>query len=904
MEISRYCLKLLIAVVLCLGASANSEAADDESKLPLLTTTLGVRAGDETVEGFLDILGPIHTFKNGVIFLNPRAGLQDGGENEFNAGIGYRHLIPDYDLVLGANLYLDSRKTGNGNRFNQVGAGLECLSEWIDFRANYYYPEDGTPYPSGHSIWRDYITTTDYHITTRKTETITTNTETTTIRRLFEQFETALEGYDLELGVKLPVPEELPEVRLFGGWYDFDNPYGGDINGWKGRLEVRAGRYLTFDAEVYEDDEFNGSDYFIGARLQIPFDTVNPVEVLKKVLTRKTRRSVRDRMYADMVKRDVRVQTEDSDFLENEAQKTTATETETHIASRTTTTQAKRTLTQRKELELAFHITFADGDNATGEEDGTAEHPYDTVQEAVNNAGENNTIYVDSAAGDYNENVALQDHQVLTSAIALSDGGVFQTVTAPTINGGTSPAVTHADNTQVIRINEVWAPPSPAPLNPPVPPDPPESPSPPDPPGSPDPPDPPNPLEGITFVDGDNDTGVEDGTPEHPYNTIQEGVDSAGTGNPIFVDDAADDYLENILLSDNQTLASTMLLSDGNTYASLLPPDLDGGAGDAITLADGNTIERINIVGGDTGIAGNGIGGTTLIKNVTIENVTGQGIDIQNSSGIFTIELTTIRDSGGDGIHVATFAGDVTIVNTEIHNSGNFGVDIRDSTGDFTLADALIHTTVDSAVSILNHDGSFTMNGGKIQDSGNYGIMIKDSIGEYTFKNVIISEILRDGIACQSSIAGSETDLIVEGCTVIDNDAGSGGIFLEGENNAVICAHISDSVFSIANTLPAIDIQAHDTAEVGAVILNNIINGSNSFSIKAKTFNIGSQICLYATGNSDGLGNAPIGIFFLDNLANGTLGITQGNNTNLSSDNNGVTVTPVGTVTFDVTCCP
>jgi len=816
MEIIRYYLKLYIAIVLCLSAPAITDAAENANKPPLLTTTLGVRAGDGTVEGFLDILGPIHTFKNGVIFLNPRVGLQDGGEHEFNAGIGYRHLIPDYDLVLGANLYLDSRKTGYGNRFNQLGAGMEILSEWVDFRANYYYPEDdeelirsyqteetrirtqtsvntttqtsttdasssivaGAPYSSGNSIWQDYITTTNYHITTRKTTTIRTDTETTTIRHLFEQFEAALQGYDLELGVKLPVPEELPEVRLFGGRYAFDNPYGSDLNGWKGRLEVRAGSYLTFDAEVYENDELNGSDYFIGARLQIPFDIFNPVEALKKVFTPKKRRTARDRMYADMVMRDVRVQTEESDFLENQAQKTTAIDTRTDISSSTSVTETTRTATERDTRKVASGTMTTDGD----------------------------------------------------SAVDPSD------------------------------------------------PDDPSDPS--------DPSDPPDPLEGITFVDGDNTTGVEDGTPENPYNTIQEGVDNAGPGNTIFVDDAILDYLENILLSDYQTLTSTMILPDGSTYASLLPPDLDGGAGDAITLADGNTIERINITGGARGIVGSGISGTTRIKNVVIKNTVSHSIDIQSSAGVVTIAQTKIDKSGGDGIHVDSFVGDFTIADTGINNSGNFGADIRNSTGNFTVSDTVIHTTVDSAVNILNHDGSFTMNGGDIQDSGNYGILIKDSAGDYTLKNVTINQILRDGIACQNSIHDSETYLIVQGCTVIDDDAGSGGIFLEGKNNAVICAHISDSVFSIANTLPAIDIQAYNTAKVGNVILNNVINGSNSFSIKAQTFNIGSQICLHATGNSDGLGSAPVGNFFLDNSVGGSLGITQNSDTDLSSDNN------------------
>ena len=37
------------------------------------------------------------------------------------------------------------------------------------------------------------------------------------------------------------------------------------------------------------------------------------------------------------------------------------------------------------------------------------------------------------------------------------------------------------------------------------------------------------------YVDDDNTTGPWDGTPEHPYQYIQEGVDSSNVGDTVFV---------------------------------------------------------------------------------------------------------------------------------------------------------------------------------------------------------------------------------------------------------------------------------------------------------------------------------------------------------------------------------
>lgn len=219
------------------------------------------------------------TTAKGVGFLNPRVSLEDQGANEFNVGAGWRQPALEDRVLLGGNLYLDSRHSEHGNRFNQLGVGVEVLSRWLDLRANYYLPEDdeeliashetetveasvattsrtredyGDPYAEANQIAQEF---------TRTTRTTTTTTTTTT-RRLFEQFESAMEGFDAEIGALLPLPPSFPSVRLFGGYCSFEDSFGNRVEGPKGRVEMRVGSFLSLDGEVFDDEELNGTGYY------------------------------------------------------------------------------------------------------------------------------------------------------------------------------------------------------------------------------------------------------------------------------------------------------------------------------------------------------------------------------------------------------------------------------------------------------------------------------------------------------------------------------------------------------------------------------------------------------------------------------------------------------------------
>ncbi len=420
---------------------------------PSAELTLGIQARDSETEGMGDILIPIwNPGGNGLLFINPRTAVTDSDEQEVNFGIGYRQLLPNQKIILGANAYYDYRDVGYGN-YDQWGVGIEMLSSWIDARANYYNPEDkklvvntqtettsrqstrtssswSDVYPEDYGFYQDYVVT----------RTLTTET----ITRTFEQYQQALGGFDLELGTRLPLPakSETIEAKVFGGYYDFDRDFGDDAQGWKARAEIRLLSSLFLDAGLYENDDLTGSDWFVGARFSVPLDLAaiakgrNPFADVRSRLNREPRDfSAR---LTEMVQRDPQIRLETSKFIENKS-----------LSSTTTQSQSSR---QRLALSILPDVVFVDGD-ASGPGNGSAEHPFSTVQQGVDSAFGLRNVYVHAFSGPYNENVVLSPNTILLGSgypIAGLGGMAYGGNSIPIVDGmNLGPSITMANNTRV-----------------------------------------------------------------------------------------------------------------------------------------------------------------------------------------------------------------------------------------------------------------------------------------------------------------------------------------------------------------------------------------------------------------------------------------------------------------------
>jgi len=370
---------LVVVGVVAWSGLIRSTAAEEEASVETLPWLLsgGVLYTEDYTEGIGDVVLPLRFSGEGLWFINPRFSFTDRSAEEYNLGLGYRHLIQDDRALLGGNIFYDRRETAAGASFNQVGLGAEYLSHWWDARANIYLPIDREelvnefsitetsvtqrtqagavtsewldPYGQGHSVLQDLLFT-------QQLQTRTTTRETT---RHFKEYELALRGWDAEVGARLPLEmiDEYVRLKAFGGYYHYYGRRGlDDVNGFRGRLEVQVRPAFTLEAVYYEDDALTGGDYALGAYVSLPFDLAklgnggNPFAgATERWESGRQPDNMRYRLI-DMVKRDPQIRTLLAEPEEQEEERTEAVRSVT----RTSTRRAIET------AEVATDITFVD----------------------------------------------------------------------------------------------------------------------------------------------------------------------------------------------------------------------------------------------------------------------------------------------------------------------------------------------------------------------------------------------------------------------------------------------------------------------------------------------------------------------------------------------------------------
>jgi hypothetical protein len=247
--------------------------------------TLGYQGSEELHTGYADILQPLVSGNHGALFYDGRFSIDDSEQEVQSHGLVFRYRVPDRDIIFGANVYYDSVESTNGHQFHQLGLGLEVLTRWVDFRANYYLPDqkrervdqrydvvgalslESRTELAGFLIRPGGIATPIY-----RARNIISGSF---LQREFTRFESPLEGLNTELGVLLPGLDRLAEVRLFGGYYHYLNPYGSDYDGFTARLEARIRKGLIAEVQYWEDDVLTGGHWTGGIRASLPFNIGN-----------------------------------------------------------------------------------------------------------------------------------------------------------------------------------------------------------------------------------------------------------------------------------------------------------------------------------------------------------------------------------------------------------------------------------------------------------------------------------------------------------------------------------------------------------------------------------------------------------------------------------------------------
>ncbi|MEI6970455.1 MAG: hypothetical protein WCL44_02975, partial [bacterium] len=467
------------APVVTEAAPAVPAKSDSQVAGPSGFLGLGFELGENESRGMGNALLPLWMSGSGrnLVFCDLRVSAGDNNEEEFNAGLGIRRLVnakgSNGGLVVGANLYYDSRWTQYDNQVNQLGVGLELLSKWVDARFNYYLPEtDKMLAGKSSQSWTEtsqkseYVDTTsasvgsiratDHQIVQPTTYTTTrlTSIYTTTdsYRNDFEQYESALKGFDFEVGVRVPYIGKYVDTRVFAGYQQFDDPFNSeDSGGVKGRIEIRALPGLTIDAQYFEDKELNGGDYYVGARLYVPFDTrglvsgKNPFKGAGNNFKITAAKQGLDRM-TEPVMRDVKVRT------------TGQTTTNATVSSATTTTTSSEVISkQRRNNVLLDDVQFVNNEKGRDVSSGRAEDSLDTIQEAIDTAFGKMNVYVFGTSTPYNENPVIADGvKVYGSGVDIvgPDGKKYKATTSPTIKGdGVTATVTMGNNTTLAGFN-------------------------------------------------------------------------------------------------------------------------------------------------------------------------------------------------------------------------------------------------------------------------------------------------------------------------------------------------------------------------------------------------------------------------------------------------------------------
>ena len=310
----------------------------------------GVRAGDGRTLGYIDYLLPLPLIDSpdGLIFVNTKQVFGGDGDSETNAGVGYRQIFDgeifgEEGFILGGNFFYDRRHTLHNNDFDQLGFGVELFTLYYDFRTNFYFPLDD----------EESIGLSEETFLFGPTSVLKTTTES---------FEEPLEGFDYEAGVVVPWISDHIETKVFAGGYHYDSDIGGeDIDGFRGRIEIRPTPFATLLLEMKDDDTID-TDYFIGGYLNLPFDIGklfqrgNPFDGWKeRVRLGQGVRPLRDRLTEPVVR--------DIDIVSQTVNKTSTPATE----------------------PTATNVIYVDNTN-TGTENGSLANPYNTIEEALADA--------------------------------------------------------------------------------------------------------------------------------------------------------------------------------------------------------------------------------------------------------------------------------------------------------------------------------------------------------------------------------------------------------------------------------------------------------------------------------------------------------------------------------------
>lgn len=233
------------------------------------TANFEFKFSNKTLYSNADFMLPLYESpQSSAFFINPRAGFdwQVKGKNRHNErlsiGLGNRLFLPgdqfgaglfEKGIIFGFNGYLDWQYSAYDNFLTKGGLGVEMLSDWVDARINGYLGFTDEKDLGGNKKSTHFYGTKLYRGSNGK------------------DFETLLSGIDGEVGLRLPVVDNIGEMRVFGGLYYFDADHVSSVSGISARYEWKPIPFLSLNVGWTDNRRLNGEHWQAGLGFHLPF---------------------------------------------------------------------------------------------------------------------------------------------------------------------------------------------------------------------------------------------------------------------------------------------------------------------------------------------------------------------------------------------------------------------------------------------------------------------------------------------------------------------------------------------------------------------------------------------------------------------------------------------------------
>jgi hypothetical protein len=268
-------------------------------------------------------------------------------------------------------------------------------------------------------------------------------------------------------------------------------------------------------------------------------------------------------------------------------------------------------------------------------------------------------------------------------------------------------------------------------------------------------------------------------------------------------------------------------------------PTITNTAGAGLTLADGNTIQRVNVTNASgVGVSGNAVGTLTYGANTTISGNTGGGLALSSAAGGAIDVGADISTSAGRSVSIANRSSGTTTLSGAISDTGS-GISLSSNTG------ATVSFTGTLNVSTGANDAFTATGGGTVNVSTGATRALTTTTG---------TALTLNGVGGAISL----TDL--------DKNGSGTGISLTAAGASVTVA----SGATIANTTTAGVTIDQGT---GAFSYAGTISNSSGRTVQVTNRNTGSPGLVQLTGSVTSTGGTGVN---LDNNDNGTITFSGG----------------------------